>query len=215
MNIFDLTIVEKGGLIVWPLLLISFIGTVLFVERILYLHKGQIKAHDFLTGLKNLLQKRRLIEALTVCEETPGPVPNVVKAALLHYDEDESKMRNAIQEAALIEIPNLERRIGSIAAIARIGPLLGLLGTTIGVLKAFQELHDSGAYSHVNIMSIGVGEALISTALGLSIASIAYLAHHFLHGRMRAIIHDMEWAGHDIMQFLLRGLPDDNTENQK
>ncbi len=116
----------------WPLLIVSVLGFVFFVERTLFLHKGQIRSTAFLDGIKNLVRKRRLLEALTVCEETPGPVPVVVKAALLNHDKPEAGMRAAVQEAAIVEVPVLERRVGTVAAIAKISPLL--VSTQLGHL---------------------------------------------------------------------------------
>ncbi len=206
MNLFDFSLIEKGGPLMWPLLFLSFLGVILFFERTLYLHKGQIRTGDFISGIKNLLIKRRLIEALTLCEETPGPVASVTKAALLEYDQEEWRMRSAIQAAALVQIPLLVQRVGSIAAIARISPLIGLLGTVVGLLETFFKFEETGPYANVGILAGGFGEALITTATGLAIAIIAYVAHHFLHGRVRALVHDMEWVGNDMMQFLLREL---------
>ena len=206
------SLLEEGGLMMWPLLLVSLFGFVIFMERTLFLHRGQIRTNDFLAGIKNLLRKQRLVEALTVCEETPGPVPGVVKAALLHHNEGEDEMRRAIQAAALVEIPSLERRIGSIAAIARIAPLLGLLGTIIGMIHSFHQLQIAGTYAHFGSLAGGLGEALVTTAVGIAIAIIALISHHFLQGRTRALVHDMEFAGHDILQFLLRDLPKIDAE---
>ncbi len=196
----------------WPLLIVSVLGFVFFVERTLFLHKGQIRSTAFLDGIKNLVRKRRLLEALTVCEETPGPVPVVVKAALLNHDKPEARMRAAVQEAAIVEVPVLERRIGTVAAIAKISPLLGLLGTVVAMLQGFYALHAEGAYANAASMAGSVAQALITTAAGLAIATMAYLAHHFLHGRVRALVHDMEWVGNDIMQFLLYDLPEEEQE---
>ena len=95
----------------WVLLVLGVVGLVFFVERTLYLHRGQIRAKAFIDGIKNILAKRRIVEALTVCEETPGPVAIVVKAALLHAHDDADQMRFAVQEAAVVELPVLERRI--------------------------------------------------------------------------------------------------------
>lgn len=122
----------------WVILALAVLLLVLFVERTLYLHRGQIRPAAFLDGIKNILAKRRIVEALTVCEETPGPVAVVVKTALLNAGEDETTMRYAVQEAAVIELPALERRLGSIAAVAQIAPLVGLLGTLLGMLTTFQ-----------------------------------------------------------------------------
>lgn len=196
----------------WPLLALSLLGFVFFMERAFYLHKGQIRSDAFLDGIKNLVRKRRLLEALTVCEETPGPVVGVVKAALLNHDKSETKMRAAIQESAIVAIPLLERRIGTIAAVAKIAPLVGLLGTVLAILNAFQAISLEGPYSNAATFSGDIARALITTATGLSIAIMGYLAHHFLHGRVRAIVHDMEYTGNAVMQFLLEDLPEEDSE---
>jgi len=184
----------------YPLLFVSLLGFVLFIERALFLHKGQIGTEDFLSGIKNLVGKKRLVEALTLCEDTPGPMARIVKSALLHYGESSASIRTAIQSAAIIEIPVLERRIGTIAALARAAPLLGFLGTVIAALQALYQLEassgNSGEFSRL------LAEALITSASGLAIAVMATLAHHFLCGRVRALVHDFEWVGHNIHEFL-------------
>ncbi len=212
MNLFDLSLFEKGGPIMWLLLLLSIIGLVLFIERTLFLHRSQIRSTEFVSGIKNILRKRRMVEALTVCEETPGPVASVVKAGLLHYEDDEQKMRYAIQEAALVEIPVMERRIGSITAIAHVAPLLGLLGTVLGLINVFYLVQAEGAYAHAGVLAGGVWQALLTTAAGLAIAVPAYLGQHFLYGRVRALVHDMEWVGNDVMQFLLKDLRSETSK---
>jgi biopolymer transport protein ExbB len=175
-------------------------GSVLFAERVLYLHRGQIRAKAFVDGIKNILAKRRIVEALTVCEETPGPVAVVVKAALLHAHDDAETMRFAVQEAAVVELPALERRLGSIAAIAQIAPLVGLLGTILGMIVTFGAFERD--YATASGLAKGMWQALISTAGSLMLAIPAYLAHHFLSGRVRAVVRDMEWAGNEIMRYL-------------
>src|SRR5690348_17866554 len=114
MSAFDFSVTSKGGPMMWVLLLIGVIGLMMVIERTLYLHRGQIRSTAFINGIKNILAKRRIVEALTVCEETPGPVAAVVKAALLHADDDADTMRFHVQEAAVIELPALERRLGAI-----------------------------------------------------------------------------------------------------
>jgi biopolymer transport protein ExbB len=207
MKFFDLSLIERGGPLMWPLLVLSLLGLVFFLERTLYLHKGQIRTADFVEGIKNLVRKRRLLEALTVCEETPGPVAAVVKAALLHHREDETRLRGAIQASALVEIPALERRLGTIAVIAKVAPLIGLLGTVTALWQSFQAMQLMGPYANAKDFSGDISSALITTATGLAIAIMAYLAHHFLYGRVRALVHDMEWVGNDILVFLLTDLP--------
>jgi biopolymer transport protein ExbB len=200
MEYLENTFILQGGPVMYPLLVVSLIGLVIFIERALFLHKGQIGTEDFVGGIKNLILKKRLVEALTLCEDTPGPMARIVKSALLQYGETREQIHAAIQSAAIIEIPVLERRIGAIAAIARIAPMLGFIGTLIAILQALYQLEaangDSGQFSRL------LAEALITSATGLGIAVMAYLAHHFLYGRVRALVHEFEWVGHNIYEFL-------------
>lgn len=195
---------------IWVLLVLAVLGLTLFVERVLYLHRGQIRAKAFLEGIKNIMAKRRLVEALTVCEETPGPVAAVVKAALLHAGDSADVMRFHVQEAAVIELPVLERRIGSIAAIAQVAPLVGILGTVLGMIATFLAFEKGGNYAMAAALSRGMWQALITTAASLMLAIPAHLAHHFLTSRVRSIVRDVEWSGNEIMKYLLteyRGQP--------
>ncbi|MBA3850165.1 MAG: MotA/TolQ/ExbB proton channel family protein [Opitutus sp.] len=204
MSVFSYNVFSKGGPVMWLLLAVGLVALVIFIERALFLHRGQIRSTEFLNGIKNLLQKDRLMEALTLCEETPGPVAAVVKAGLRHARDDEPGLRFAVQEAALTEIPVLERRIGALAAIAQIAPLLGLLGTLLGMIRTFWLFNHGGNYATPAVLSGGMWEALLTAAAGLAIAIPAHLARHFLHGRVRALVHDMEWVGNELLRYLLR-----------
>lgn len=199
----DINLFDKGGPILWVLLAVALFALVIFIERALYLHRGQIRSTEFVNGIKNILAKRRLMEALTVCEETPGPVAAIVKAALLHANDDEARLRFAVQEAALVEIPVLERRLGSLAALAQIIPLIGLLGTILGMIATFQAFSSGGDYAHASALAGGMWQALLSTAASLVVAIPTQFGHHFLSGRVRALVRDMEWSANEIMRYLL------------
>jgi biopolymer transport protein ExbB len=200
MTNLENSVLARGGPMMWVLFAFAVALVVIFIERALYLHRGQIRSTAFVSGIKNILAKRRLVEALTVCEETPGPVAAVVKAALLHADEDAEAMRFHVQEAAVVELPALERRIGAVGAIAPVAPLLGLLGTVLGMITTFAAFQRD--YATVSALAKGMWEALFCTAGGLMLAITAHLALHFLNGRVRAIVRDMEWSGNEIMKYL-------------
>ncbi|NBQ56793.1 MAG: MotA/TolQ/ExbB proton channel family protein [Opitutaceae bacterium] len=200
MSVFNFTIFAKGGPMMWVLLALGLLTVLLALERVLFLHRGQIRATTFLEGIKNILAKRRLVEALTVCEETPGPVAAVVKAALLHAEADVATMRFHVQEAAIVELPALERRLGSIATIAQVAPMVGLLGTVLGMATTFLAFEKD--YMSASALATGMWQALLCTAGGLILALPAHIAHHFLSGRVRSIVRDVEWAGNEIMRYL-------------
>ncbi len=210
MTDFNLSLMRQGGPMMWVLLAVSLFGFIVFIERTLFLHRGQIRTSQFLDGIRNLVSKGRRLEALTLCEDIPGPMPGIVKAILMQAGASEARMRQAAEEAALVEIPILERRIGSIAAIARIAPMLGLLGTVLGMIQAFFGVSLGGptGYPTFGLLLGGVGQALLSTAFGLMISVMAYVAHHFLYGRVKALVHDMEYTGHDLIGFMQHEVPD-------
>jgi biopolymer transport protein ExbB len=204
MTAFSYSVFAKGGPVMWLLLGLGLAALVVFIERALFLHRGQISSTEFLSGIKNLLQKDRLMEALTLCEETPGPVAKIVKAGLRHAGDDEVAMRFAVQEAALAELPVLERRISALAAIAQIAPLFGLLGTLLGMIKTFWLFNQGGNYATPAVLAGGMWEALLTAAAGLVVAIPAHLGRHFLAGRVRSLVQDMEWVGNEVMRYLLR-----------
>lgn len=204
MTAFSYSVFAQGGPVMWLLVLLGLAALVVFIERALFLHRAQIRSTEFLNGIKNLLQKDRLMEALTLCEETPGPVAKLVKGGLRHAGDDEQAMRFAIQEAALAELPVLERRISTLAAIAQIAPLFGLLGTLLGMIRTFYLFNQGGNYATPMVLAGGMWEALLTAAAGLAVAIPAHLGRHFLAGRVRSLVQDMEWAGNELMRFLLR-----------
>jgi biopolymer transport protein ExbB len=200
MSAYNLTLFAKGGPMMWVLLALGLLALLLVFERLLFLHRGQIRATTFLDGIKNSLAKRRLVEALTLCEETPGPVAAVVKAALLHVDANAEAMRFHVQEAAIVELPALERRLGSIATIAQVAPLVGLLGTVLGMATTFLAFERD--YMSASALATGMWQALLCTAGSLILAIPAHVAHHFLSGRVRSIVRDIEWSGNEMMRYL-------------
>ena len=194
-----------------PIAAIAFAGAIIFVERLLYLHKGQIRAAEFVSGIKTALKKRRLLEAITICEESFGPVPRVVKAALLNSEESPELMSHAVNAAAANEFALIDRRVASLALIAKIAPLLGLIGTVLALLSIFYSMSGKGPYSDISDFSLAVYNALLSTAFGLLVAVLGWLSYSFLNSRVRALAHDIDWAGNDIMLFILRGMPENEN----
>jgi len=205
MSGFDFNLLTKGGPMMLVIMLMAAVAIVLFIERALYLHKAQIQSKAFLDGIKNTLERRRLIEALTICEETPGPVASVVKAALMHAGQPPEKLRFAVQEAAIVELPALERRLGALAAIGQVAPLVGLLGTLFGMIMTFHAFMQGAENATAAALSNGLWQALVITAASLMLTIPVHLAHHFLTGRVRALTRDIEWAANEIMQYLETG----------
>ena len=194
LNIFDV-----AGPVAWPLLGMAVFGITIFFERTTFFQKVQINASDFLDGIINLLKKNRSLEALTLCEETRGPVAALVRAALLHRNSSKQEIQEAIQSVAMLEIPTLAKRQRLLGTVAGLSPMLGLLGSVLACLDSLQRLGSQAATVNLNP---DFSSALLTTALGLSIAMLAYCGKEFLRSRVDSIIRDMEWSAHGIYRYL-------------
>ncbi|MCR5183100.1 MAG: MotA/TolQ/ExbB proton channel family protein [Opitutales bacterium] len=202
-QIVQFSLITDGGPFVWLLLLILAFGVVFVAERIVFLHRAQINAPMFVEGVCNNLKGGRLMEALTVCENTPGPVARVLKAILLHSGESESRMRIAAEEAAMLELPVLHRRTTSLSTLARVAPLVGLAGTVFALLRAFFLMKMAGHYATADLFSGDVASALTATGLGLIVAIIFYLGHTFIMGRVENISNDIEVSAVALIRFIV------------
>jgi len=201
------TFPADAGPFVWVLLALAFIAVVFAVERSMFLHRGLILSSDFIEGVKNNLKAGRPIEALTACEESPGPIPRVVKAALLRSNQSEASMRAAAIEAALLELPVLERRLGTIATIGKIAPLIGLTAALFSGFHLASALRDGSIYASAQNIFPDILSAFANAGFSLVIAIGCSLSHHFLVGRVRSIVLEMEIAAHSLITFVHHELP--------
>lgn len=177
----------------------------------MYLHKGQIRAVEFVAGIKTALKKRRILEAVTICDESYGPIPRVIKTALLNFEETPETMSQAVNIAAANEFALIDRRVSSLALIAKLAPLTGLAGTVLAILQIFQKMAESGSYANASEFSYQIYNALLSSAVGLFIAILAWLAYALINSRVRALAQDIDWSANDIMLFIIRGMPENEN----
>src|SRR6184192_4633582 len=126
-----------GGPVLVLILLTSALAAVVFIERFLHCHRAQINSVQFLNGVRNVLKRDNVVEALSICDATPGPVARLVKTAILNRDQGRERVRESLEEAGLAEVPRLEEKLNLLATIAQIAPLLGLFGTVMGLMTTF------------------------------------------------------------------------------
>jgi biopolymer transport protein ExbB len=197
-----LELMQKGGPAMWVILVLSVLGVAVFFERLIHLHRAQIRVGDFLRGLANLVRDNRYEEARKQCLSTPGPVARVVLSAVLARDCPRAELRDIVQEAGQLEVPRLERHLMMLTSLAYIAPLLGLLGTVLGLLEAFYLISTQGGYATVSDLSGAVYQSLIAAAAGLSVAIPALIAVGYLNSRVQDLVHDMERAGIEMVNLL-------------
>jgi biopolymer transport protein ExbB len=194
--------VKLGGPISWLLLLVSAGAVAVFIERLLHYHRAQINSAEFLNGVRTVLKRENVVEALSICEATPGPVPRLVKTAILNHEKGREGVREALEEAGLLEVPRLEEKLNVLATIAQIAPLMGLFGTVLGFMRIFSRIESAGINIEKQQLAAGVWEALICTALGLAVAIPCYAGYNYLVNRVNSIVLDMEKASTEILNIV-------------
>lgn len=185
------------------LLLVSAVAVVVFIERLLHYHRAQINSAEFLTGVRNVLKRDNVVEAISICEATPGPVARLVKVAILNRETGREGVREALEEAGLLEVPRLESKLNLLATIAQIAPIMGLLGTVLGFITLFRDIQAEGLNAQSATLAAGVWQALVCTAFGLAIAIPSYAGYNYLVSRVNSIVLDMEKASTEILNIVI------------
>ena len=194
-----LEFLRAGGPMLWLIVFFGVVGIYVFLEKFFQLHRNQVNVKELVTGLVNVLKRDAMIEAITLCDNTPGPVAKLLNAAIQAYQNDDN-IKPAIEDTAKIELNRLESRLSILSTIANIAPLLGLLGTVIGMYDTFNGISASNGMS-LAALSGGVKEALITTAAGLCVAVPAHLAYNYLLTQVQSLCADMEKASSEILYF--------------
>src|ERR1700684_3424159 len=177
------TLLVNGGEMIWVILIVGGVALVVFIERVLHCHRAQINSTEFLNGVKTVLKRDNVVEALSICEATHGPVARLGKTAILNRDYGRERVRESLEEAGLAEVPRLEEKLNLLATIAQIAPLLGLLGPLIGFLSIFSTLQHEGPYRTLTgsnpSLAAGIWEALICAAAGITVAIPAHAGYNY------------------------------------
>ncbi|MFQ3671213.1 MAG: MotA/TolQ/ExbB proton channel family protein [Verrucomicrobiia bacterium] len=186
----------------WAILACSILATGIFAERLLFYRRNTIPVDPFLAGLRNLVRKGRFTEALERCDDVRGPVVRVIQAAILKRHLPKGEVREIVQEVGQMQVPRLEAHLSLLATVGTIAPLLGLLGTVTGMIKAFKEINEAMGAAPIGDLAGGIWEALTTTAGGLVVAIPTYVAYNFLVSRMNGILTDVERAGIEVVHLL-------------
>lgn len=201
-------IIEMGGPMMYPILLCSILFVAILIERLYHYHRAEIDTNQFVAGIRNVLKKKKIAEAISICDDTPGPVAHIVKAGILKHDQPKEEIKETIGDAALHEVPRLEKNLNVLATVAHIAPLLGLLGTVLGMIGAFQEIQRESGRVNAGDLAGGIWEALVTTAAGLCVAIPAYVAYNYLVSRVSSLVLDMERSATEVVDLLTTGKED-------
>jgi len=194
-----------GGPLMWPILGCGILACALALERFGYLRRAGSAGRETLARVFDQVKRNQIKEAVQTCEKHAYPVTRVLKAGILKYDRPRSQVKEALEDAAQQEIPKLERSLPLLVTLAHIAPLVGLLGTTAGMISCFYAIHGAAAAGHaVSTADLagGIWQALLTTCAGLIVAIPAYAAYNYLVSRVDGLITEMEQASVELVNSL-------------
>lgn len=196
--------ISSWNLVLVVIFLCSIIGAAVFLERLRYFRKIEVDTASFLIGIRRAIENGNIVEAMSLCDETRGAVSNIVKAGLCKHNQSREQIEHAMELRGLIEVSKMEKNGRILSMIAHVAPLIGLLGTVLGFIKAFGEMRVS---SLMEISATQIGEAmeyaLVTTAAGLVVAIPAVIAYNYIVSRIDGAVVEIQVTASEVVDLLV------------
>lgn len=184
-------LIVRGGIFMYPIIFCSVVALAVFLERIWILRRRNIIPDEFVRSVEDLVKKQKISEALFLAQGNSSSIGRIFFAGLKNAGRGLWLVKEAIEERGDREAVGLEKRIGILATVANLAPLLGLLGTVSGMIRSFNVISLEGTGNPAHLAG-GIAEALITTAAGLCVAIPTLVCHRILKDKAESLIFDME-----------------------
>jgi len=204
MGMDPFEIMDKGGILMWPILACSIVGLAIVIERFVSLRRATIDTREFMDTMRQVLRQNRMQDAVSVCEETDAPVARILKAGILKHNRPKEDIREAIENAGHLEMPRLERYLSALATCASIAPLIGLLGTVQGMIKCFAQIQNKRGQVNPADLAEGISNALLTTAGGLTVAIPLLVLYNYFVSRVDNMVVEMEISSSELIELLTK-----------
>jgi len=198
--ILELTI--KGGWIMIPIALLSVIAIYIFVERYFAIRKASVEDLHFMNRIKEFIHEGKIDAAKRLAQGTDTPVSRMIEAGIRRIGRPMTDVNAAIENVGKLEIYKLERGLPTLATAAGAAPMLGFLGTVIGMIRAFFAMSQAGSNIDVSLLSNGIYIAMVTTAAGLFVGIIAYFCYNILVSKVEKVVFVLEARSSEFMDLL-------------
>ncbi len=199
-----LNVIRQGGILMLPIIACSIVMMIFVMERLLYLRRSRMIPRPFVRGVIEQLEQQQLgrDEALALCEENGSPIAEIFTGALKKYGRSAVEVEQAVVDAGERVVSQMRKYLRLFNAISNLTPLLGLLGTVLGMIDAFNTIARADAMGRPELLAGGIGTALITTAAGLVVAIPSYAAYAFFLGRIDKLILEMDAHAQSIVEII-------------
>ena len=192
----------KGGWIMAPILLLSLIAIYIFIERFLAIKKASKEDSNFMDMIKEYIHAGKIDSALALCHSKETPVARMIEKGIRRVGRPLTDVNSAIETVGNLEISKLEKSLPLLATVSGGAPMLGFLGTVIGMIQAFYDMANAGNNVDVQLLSSGIYQAMVTTVAGLVVGVIAYFAYNYLVARVESVVYKMEAHTSEFMDLL-------------
>ena len=200
LTLLDLAI--KGGWVMIPIILLSFVAAYIFIERYYVIRKATKEDMNFMNRIKDYIHDGKIDAALALCRSTDSPSARMVEKGISRLGRPLQDISTAIENVGKLEISKLEKGFPTLATITGAEPMLGFLGTVIGMVKSFYAMSQAGNNIEVSLLSDGIYTALITTVAGLIVGIIGYFAYNTLVVRVEKVVFNLEATLTEFMDIL-------------
>lgn len=200
LTLLDLAI--KGGWVMIPIILLSFVAAYIFIERYYVIRKATKEDMNFINRIKDYIHDGKIDASLALCRSTDSPSARMVEKGINRLGRPLHDISTAIENIGKLEISKLEKGFPTLATIAGAEPMLGFLGTVIGMIQSFYAMSQAGNNIEVSLLSNGIYTALTTTAAGLIVGIIVYFAYNHLVVRVEKVIFNLEATLTEFMDIL-------------
>ena len=191
---------NQGGWVMYPLLIISIVSISFILERAyVILIKSRVDTNQLVAAVRRALLRRNLKEAIEACEKFKGPVAAVLKAGILKHGAPREEVEKTIENSALHELARLERGLAVLASASNIAPIIGFLGTVVGMIASFDAIAEQGL-NNPALVAKGISVALITTASGLIVAVVTLPTYNFFSSRIAMAVREMETSANILLE---------------
>lgn len=200
LSIIDLAI--KGGFMMVPIVLSSFIAIYIFVERVLTINKANQSPDAFMGRIKEMVLKGDINAAKLLCSQFNSPIARMIEKGVSRIGSPLKTIEASIENVAKLELFSLEKNLSILATIAGAAPMMGFLGTVIGMVQAFIAIAQEEGSVSPKLLSSGIYTAMITTVAGLIVGILAYLAYNYLVTRVSKVVNKMEYSAIEFVDLL-------------
>ncbi len=197
-----LEMAEQGGWIMIVLAVLSVVAIYIFVDRFMAIKKASKEDQGFMTNIKSSIQQGNVEVALNTCRSTKGPLARMIEKGLMRIGRPLSDINAAVENVGRQEIANLERGLPILATVAGGAPMIGFLGTVMGMVRAFFDMANAGNNIDVQLLSSGIYTAMVTTVGGLIVGIIAYFAYNIVVSRVNTLVNKLEARSTEFMDLL-------------